>query len=157
RRSRGDPGRPVRARGRRGRRRRVPPRGTPFGARAGGVRRAGGGGPTLAHEPRRDAVDRARRRGGLERRRPAPAALAVARVASRSGGPRQGGRGREAASAGGARCGGADHRAGEKTGWGRLRRLVEVGGGCDVYGATSSNLLQPPQTLLSDDDSPQRN
>src|SRR5207249_10002027 len=71
---------------------------------------------------RRDALDRAGRRGGVERRRSAPAALAVARVASRSRGPRQGGRGGKAAGAGGARCGRAHHGAGEKTGWGRLRR-----------------------------------
>src|SRR2546429_3110931 len=82
--SRGDPRRPVRARGRRIRRRRIPPRGAPFGARAGGVRRAGSGGPALAHEPRRDALDRAGRPGGVERRRPAPAAFERAPSASPS-------------------------------------------------------------------------
>src|SRR6185437_8080566 len=112
--SRGDPGGPVCARGRRVRGRRVPPRGTPFGAGAGGVRRAGGRVPALAHEPRRDVADRARWRRGLERRRSAPAALPVARVASRPGGPRQGGGGGEAAGAGGARCGGAHDGTGQK-------------------------------------------
>src|SRR2546422_1204805 len=104
----------LRARGRGGRGGRIPPRGAPFGARAGGVRRAGGGGPALAYEPRRDALDRAGRRGGVERRRSAPAALAVARVASRSRGPRQGGGGGEAAGAGGAWRGGAHDGTSEK-------------------------------------------
>ncbi len=53
---------------------------------------------------------------------------------------------REAAGAGGARRGRAHDSAGQEAGWGRLRRLGEASGGWDVCGATSSNLLQPPQT-----------
>src|SRR5439155_7393340 len=138
---RGDPRRPVCARGRRVRRRRVPPRWPPFGPRAGGVRRAGGGGPALAHEPRRDPIDRARRRRGVEQRRSPPAALAVARVASWPGGTLQGGRGREAAGAGGARCGRADDGAGKKAGGGRWR-WVKVGGGHYSPTTTPSNVTE---------------
>src|SRR3989449_11256516 len=87
----------LRARGRGGRGGRIPPRGAPFGARAGGVRRAGGGGPALAYEPRRDPLDRAGRGGGVGGRRAAPAALAGARVALPSPGPPHSGGGGGAA------------------------------------------------------------
>src|SRR2546430_17478829 len=57
-----------------------------------------------------------------------PAALAVARVASRSRGPRQGGRGGEAAGAGGAWRGGAHDGACKKVGggWWRWVKVEEV-------------------------------
>src|SRR3989440_6492743 len=142
--SRGDPRRPVRTGGCRVRRGRVPPRGPPFGARARGVRRAGDGGSALAHEPRRGTPDRAGRRRGLERRRAAPAAFTVARVAPRSGSPLQSGRGRETAGTGGTRGSGAHDGAGEKTGWRRLRRLGEVRGGCYAYAPASPNLSNLP-------------
>src|SRR2546430_8544830 len=74
-----------------------------------------------------------------------PAALAVARVASRSRGPRQGGRGGEAAGAGGAWRGRAHDGACKKVGGGWWK-LVEVGGGLDVCGATSTILHHPAPT-----------
>src|SRR5437773_1065415 len=117
--------RPVRPGGGRVRGGGTSPGGPAFGPRAGRVRRPAGGGTALAHESRRRAPDRARRGRGARHRRAPRAALPMARVASRPGGPRQSGRGRQEAGAGRTRCGGADDEAGTAVGGGRWR-LVEV-------------------------------
>src|SRR6059036_3925115 len=84
------PGGPLRARRRRLRGRRVSPRGAALGARARGLRRARDRRAALAHEPGRGALDRARRRHRSARGRPATTACAVAGVAPRRRGARQG-------------------------------------------------------------------
>src|SRR5205807_1865627 len=115
---------------------------------AGGVRRAGGRGPALADEPRRDAAARAGRRDRARERRTARAALAMARVASRPRDAQEGGGRRQEAGAGGSRRGGTNDRSGKEAGGGlRPRGPRGASAGEDARGGGRGCRRPEPEEL----------